>query len=280
MEAFYPSASLGNSPKGYVPAMDRDDALDVGVRVGLVSYGVVHLLMAWLAVQLAFGDREGKVSGSGALRQLAGSDLGRISLYVVAGGLAALVVWQLVEAVAGHNDEDGAKRVGKRVVSAAKVVIYGVLGFGALRIALGGGGGGGSSTDSYTARVMSLPFGALLVGLAGAVVLAIAGALAWRGWKEKFLSKLDGNGRSGHDGTAYRWLGKAGYLSKGVAFAVIGGLFVYAAWTNDPDKSAGLDRALLEILQQPFGPYLLGLVAAGIACYGVFCLAWARHLDR
>ena len=35
------------------------------------------VLMAWLAVQLAVGDREGKVSGSGALRQLAGSDLGR-----------------------------------------------------------------------------------------------------------------------------------------------------------------------------------------------------------
>ena len=64
MGAFYRPPPLGNSPGGYVPAMDHDDALDVGVRVGLVSYGIVHLLMAWLAVQLVFGDREGNVSGT------------------------------------------------------------------------------------------------------------------------------------------------------------------------------------------------------------------------
>ena len=261
--------------------MDHDDALDVGVRVGLVSYGIVHLLMAWLALQLVFGDREGRVSGSGALRQLAGNELGRISLYVVAAGLAALVVWQLFEAAVGHRDEDGAKRAGKRVVSLGKAVIFGVLGWGALRIALGGGqSSGGTSTDSYTARLMDLPFGAILVGLVGAVILGIAIGLAWRGWKEKFLEMLDHRARTGKDGAAYRWFGKAGYISKGVAFAVVGGLFLYAAWTHDPDKSGGLDQALLQLLEQPFGPVLLALVAAGIACYGFFCFAWARHLDR
>ena len=71
--------------------MDQDDALDTGVRIGLVSYGVVHLLIAWLCLQLVFGDREGKMSGSGALRQLAETDLGRISLFVVAFGLAQVL---------------------------------------------------------------------------------------------------------------------------------------------------------------------------------------------
>lgn len=279
MGAFYRPPPLGNSPGGYVPAMDHDDALDVGVRVGLVSYGIVHLLMAWLAVQLVFGDREGNVSGSGALRQLATNELGRISLYVVAAGLAALVVWQLFEAAAGHRDEKGAKRAGKRVVSVAKAVIYGALGWGALRIAMGSGQGG-SGTDSYTSRLMELPFGAILVGLVGAGIVGVALGLAWRGWQEKFLEHLDNRARTGKDGATYRWFGKAGYISKGVAFGVVGSLFLYAAWTHDPDKSGGLDQALLQVLEQPFGPVLLALVAAGIACYGFFCFAWARHLDR
>jgi Domain of Unknown Function (DUF1206) len=261
--------------------MDHDDALDVGVRVGLVSYGIVHLLMAWLALQLVFGDRGGSVSGAGAMRQLAANELGRISLYVVAAGLAALVVWQLFEAAAGHRDERGAKRAGQRVVSLGRVVIYGVLGWGALRIAMGGGQSGGSaSTDSYTARLMDLPFGVILVGLVGAVIVGIAIGLAWNGWREKFLEMLDGRAHTGKDGQTYRWFGKAGYISKGVAFAVVGGLFLYAAWTHDPDKSGGLDQALLQLLEQPFGPVLLALVAAGIACFGLFCFAWARHLDR
>ena len=65
-----------------------------------------------------------------------------------------------------------------------------------------------------------------------------------------------------------------------VAVGVIGVLITYAAITHDPQKSAGLDQALQEIVQQPYGPVLLGLVAVGIACYGVFAFARARHLDR
>lgn len=259
--------------------VDRDDALDVGVRVGLVSYGVVHLLIAWLAFQLAFGDREGKVSSGGALHQLAGSPVGQISLYVVAGGLAALCIWQGIEAAVGHRDEDGVKRTWKRILSAGKVVIYAVVAYGALQTALGSGGGG-KGTDTWTAKLMDLPFGVILVGLVGVGILVYAGVMVHRGWKEKFLKKLGGSGYSRNESKAYRWSGKAGYISKGVAAAVVGLFFGYAALTHDADKSAGLDRALLEVLQQPFGPFLLAAIAVGIACYGLFCFAWARHLDR
>ena len=69
-------------------------------------------------------------------------------------------------------------------------------------------------------------------------------------------------------------------MAKGVAFAIVGGLFVYAAVTHDAKKSGGLDVALHKVLQQPFGPFLLGLIAVGIGCYGLFCFARARHLSR
>jgi len=259
--------------------MDHDDVLDVSVRIGLVCYGIVYLLMAWLTLQLVFGDHEGQVSGTGALRQLAANDIGRLTLYVVAAGFAALVVWQVLEAAVGHRDETGAKRLGKRLVSVGRALVYGVLGWAALQIAMGSGQSK-SGTDSYTAQLMSLPFGPFLVGLVGVGILVYAGAQVYLGWEEKFLEKLDFDGRTGRDGAAYRWFGKVGYIAKGAAFAVVGALFVFAAWTHEPDKSAGLDQALLQLLQQPFGPFLLALVAVGFACYGLFCFAWARHLDR
>jgi hypothetical protein len=100
----------------------------------------------------------------------------------------------------------------------------------------------------------------------------------WQGWSESFLRKLDG-GSSNRDVTrAYKYLGKAGFIAKGVAIGVIGGLLVFAALTHDAKKSAGLDQALQEIAQQPFGQALLVAVALGIGCYGVFCLARARHM--
>src|SRR5689334_19981396 len=96
--------------------------MDHAARVGLVSYGVVHLILAWLALRLALGDSGGNASNQGALHQLAQNGLGRVSLYVVAAGFLALVVWQGLEAAFGHRDEDGGKRVLKRVTSAGKVV--------------------------------------------------------------------------------------------------------------------------------------------------------------
>ena len=64
-----------------------------------------------------------------------------------------------------------------------------------------------------------------------------------------------------------------------MAFGIVGALFLYAGLTHDPKKSGGLDQALHKVLQQPFGPFLLGLIALGLACYGLFCFARARHFN-
>lgn len=259
---------------------DGSTALDQAVRVGLVAYGIVHLLIAWIAIQLALGDQEGSASADGALSQMAQTSLGGVLLYVVAGGFGALVLWQLLEAVAGHRDEEGKKRLFKRLASALKVVLYGSLGWSALTIAMGSGSGGGGNTDTMTAKIMSMPGGQLLVGLVGLAVLGYGGWLIYRGLSESFMEKLTARGRSGDTGKAFVTFGKVGYVSKGLALFIVAGLFLWAAWTHDPQKSGGLDQALHKVLQQPFGAPMLIALAAGIACYGLFAFAWARHLNR
>jgi type IV secretory pathway VirB2 component (pilin) len=258
---------------------DDSDWMDHAVRVGLVSYGIVHLIIAWLALRLAFGDGGGSASSQGALQQVAKTGVGQVSLYVAGLGFVALVVWQALEAIWGHRDEDGGKRVLKRLTSAAKVVLYVSLAVSAARTAAGSSSGSGG-TDGMTAKVMELPGGPVLVGAVGVGVLVVAGFLAFRGLSEGFRSKLDSGGQTGKDGRAYVLFGKIGYVAKAVALAIVGVLFLYAAVTHDPDKSAGLDQALHKLIQQPFGSPLLVLVALGFACYGLFAFAWARHLDR
>jgi hypothetical protein len=167
----------------------------------------------------------------------------------------------------------------KRLVSAGKVLLYGTLAVSAAKTAVGSSSGSGG-TDGLTARLMRLPGGPLLVGLVGLGVLVVAGFLAYRGLAEEFRSKLDTAGQTGDDGRAYVLCGKVGYVGKAVALAIVGALFLYAAFTHDPQKSGGLDVALRKLLQEPFGGPGLALVAVGFACYGVFCFAWARHLDR
>jgi hypothetical protein len=67
-----------------------------------------------------------------------------------------------------------------------------------------------------------------------------------------------------------------GYSAKGIALGIIGGLFVWAAVTYDPDKAGGMDAALSIIRDQPFGSVLLAIIAAGLACFGVYCFFWAK----
>ncbi len=254
------------------------DGVGHAVRFGLVTYGVVHLLVAWLAVQLAFGDSGGSASSSGALRQLADQPFGAVLVWLVAVGMFLLVLWRVLEAATGHVEEDGATKLRKRIASLGEAVVFGAIGVSALSVALGSGGGGGS--DSATARLMDLPAGRWIVGAVGLGIIAVGAGLVVRAWTEKFRELLTSEGKSGDAGTAYIWFGKVGYAAKGIAIGIVGGLFVYAAVTHEAKKSGGLDIALHKVLQQPFGPYLLTVIALGIGCYGLFCFVRARHLSR
>jgi Domain of Unknown Function (DUF1206) len=257
----------------------NNDALEHVIRGGLVAYGVIHILIGWLAIQIALGEKSKQASGTGALEYLAQQPLGGVLIWVVSIGMLALVVWRLLEAWEAYRIQDGADRVKGMVSQLFKGVVYAVLAFSAIRVALGQSGSGGG-TDSMTADLMKMTAGQLLVGAVGLGVLGYGLYYVYQGWTEKFLKKLDGLPQRAETSKAYRWLGKAGFIAKGIAIALIGGLFVYAAVTHEPKQSAGLDQALQEIARQPFGQVLLTLVAVGIACYGLFAFARARHLSR
>ena len=71
-------------------------------------------------------------------------------------------------------------------------------------------------------------------------------------------------------------LGQVGYIAKGVALGVVGGLLSYATLTADPQKQ-GLDGALQTILAQPFGRFLLTAVALGFVAFGLFAILQSRY---
>jgi hypothetical protein len=258
---------------------EQSDWLDHAVRIGLVAYGVVHLLIGWLAIQLALGDHSESASAKGAMSELAQQPFGDVLVWAVAVGMYLLVLWRLLEAAFGHRDEEGGDRVRKRLMSLVKAGVYGVVAATATKVAIGSTGGSGGS-ETFSAKVMDLPAGQWLVAGIGLVIIGYAANLVRRGWTEKFAEHLDTEGKLGYSGASYLLLGKVGHIAKGIALAIVGLLFCYAGVTHEPGKSGGLDEALSTLLQQPFGPVMLIAVGVGIACYGLFCFARARHLDR
>ncbi|MBA3232418.1 MAG: DUF1206 domain-containing protein [Propionibacteriales bacterium] len=250
---------------------------DVLVRVGLVSYGIVHLLIGWLALQLALGDSSGSASQQGALRQLAQEPYGEVLLWLIALGLLALAVWKAIEAIWGHQSQDGSKRTLKRMGSAGKTILYLLLAVSAAKTAMGQQSK--SSQDSTTSKLMDLPFGRFLVLAVGLAIIGVGVALILKGVKKKFLRDLDSRATSGSTGSVIEKLGQVGYIAKGVSLGTVGGLFVWAAWTYDADKAGGLDVALHTLLGTGLGPWLLVLVALGIICFGAYCFARAKYAD-
>ena len=261
----------------------QSDGVDQVARVGLVVYGVLHLLVAWLVLRLASGDRSGSASGTGALHTLAQSAVGRVTLYAIAAGFAALALWHGIEAVLGYHRFGFVEKLSNRLVSAVKVVVFAAIGLNALLLATGSSSSSsstGGSPDGYTARLMSLPAGPLLVGLVGAVIIVVGLVLVYFGLARNFRETMSHQGRAGQLGKAYVLLGVVGYVSRGIAIGLVGSLFIYAALTHDPQKSGGLDQALQDVVAKPFGAPILVLMALGLACFGLFCFAWARHIDR
>jgi hypothetical protein len=257
----------------------QSEWIDHAARVGLLAYGLVHLVLAWLAVQLAIGDREESADSQGAVQQLAEQPFGQALVWAVAIGMFLLALWQGLEAIFGHRVEEGFTRVRKRVTSAGKAVIYVVIGISAVRAATGPSTSKKNGTDSTTAKVMDWPGGQVIVSAVGLAIIGIGGYLIYRAYTEKFAKHINAEGKSGDSGKAYLWFGKAGYTAKGVTFGIVGGLFLYAGLSHDAKKSGGLDQALHKVLQQPFGPVLLIAIALGLGCYGLFCFARARHFN-
>jgi hypothetical protein len=263
----------------------NSDALENLARVGLIAYGVVHLLIAWLALQLAWGGGGQSADQSGALATLAQQPLGKPLLWVLALGLIALALWQLGEVLrhrAGLRSSGDAKKkaVVKIVKSVAKAIVFLALAVLAFRYASGGGQSSSGQQQQTVSGVFAWPGGRFLVGLAALVLIGIGVHHVHKGLTKRFMKEIDTAQASPGQRQLTERLGQAGYPAKGVALALVGVLLGWAAITFDPAKATGLDGALRTVLDAPFGKWLLSLVALGIAAYGVFCFFRARFPQR
>jgi hypothetical protein len=248
----------------------RSRGYHIAVGAGLVSYGLIHLVIAWIAIKVAAG-RKGDASQAGALTELAEQPLGTALLWVMAIGLFTLTIWQVLEATIGREQSGRDGRLRRRLTSAGRAIVYLALGILTVAVAMGSGSQSGQGEETISAKLMAVPFGQVLVGAIGLAVIGVGVSQVVKGVKQNFTEDLDSGVSAG-----VRRLGVIGYCSKGVALAIIGVLFGWAAITYDPKKAGGMDAALSTIRNQPFGTVLLVIMALGIACFGVYCFVWAR----
>jgi hypothetical protein len=233
-------------------------------RAGFAASGVLHLLLAWIIVRLAFGDA-GNADQSGALATLAGQTGGAAMLWLAAAGLAALGLWHAAEAVVTDDLKD-------RVKAGAVCVVNLALALSAVRFATGAGQSSGGQNAGTSAQLMHSGWGKAVLVAVAIGLIAVGGYHVYKGATRGFEEELE---RS--CGPVVTWVGVVGYVAKGLALAGTGILVGVATFTADPAKASGVDAAIKTLGAAPFGRVLLVLAALGIAAYGAYGFVRARH---
>jgi hypothetical protein len=74
-----------------------------------------------------------------------------------------------------------------------------------------------------------------------------------------------------------RRVGRFGLCARGVTFLVVGYFLVRAAVNVNAREARDIAGALRTLQQQPYGAWLLGVVALGLIAYGLLSFVDARY---
>jgi hypothetical protein len=255
----------------------RNHWIQTWAKLGFAVGGFVYLMIGFLAFLVAYRNRGNIVGPNGAIERIGAQPYGEFLLGVISLGLFGYAVWCFVQAI-WDTDQDGKdlKGIAFRIGGFCSGLAYaslGLLAFNRMR----GYHTGGNPARHWTAEILAHGWGSWLVGWAGIIFAAVGIGLviyAARGGFRKYL-RLEEAHRA-----ARQWillLGKWGYIALGVVFGLIGWFLVSAAVHSEANRVKGLDGALRALARQSYGPWLLGVVAVGLAAYGAFMLVEARY---
>jgi hypothetical protein len=267
----------GRDPSETARELTHSTPYDVLARAGLVARGVVFGVIGVLALEVALGAGGKATNQQGALATISRQPFGRVLLVIVAIGLAGYAVWRLVSAAIGPRDsaDDGVR---ERVPALASGIVYAALCFTAIKILFEGHATNGASNPKHaTAGVLGWPGGPVLVTIGGLVLIGVGLYQGYQGIARKFCEEARTDEMGPGVRRAYTALGVFGFLARMVVFLLIGYGIIKAALDYDPHKAIGLDGALQQLAHASYGPALLGIVAAGLIGFALYCVADARY---
>lgn len=249
--------------------------------LGFISKGIVYSLTGLLALFSAFnmgGQKAGKLA---VIDYLENKPLGNVLIFILGLGLICYSIWRIFESLfdpekIGNDIKGIIKRIGFFISGC----IYGIIGLMSIIDAL---------NLISLLKSNSSSTNSLLTGTTGVIIVMVIGAgLLGKGiyqfvkvYKGDFLHKFDMKSIPAMAKREYiKKIGYAGLISRGVVTTIISFFFLKAGLTLHDASSEnvkGTAEAFSFIQEQPFGKWLLGAVAIGMVCYGIFMFSTAAY---
>jgi len=235
-------------------------------RLGYASIGTVYVVVGLLAAAAGLGQGGKRGDQNDALQFILEQPFGRVLLAVIAVGLLGYVVWRIASGVTDseHRGND-AKGMAIRASSVFRGLIYAALSTEVIRLVTrsgGGSGGGDQRARHWTGELFDVPFGRILVALAGLGVVAY-GLYQLRGKLSRQLSAVPENARR---------ISRFGIAARGVVFVLIGASIVLAAFHHNASEVRGTSGILERLDGWP-----LVIAGFGLAAYGVYAFINAKY---
>ena len=252
----------------YSPLMESFARIGYGVR------GLLYIIMGLLALQVSLGKGGAPTDMKGAIAAIGRQPGGLIVLWVVLIGLISYSLWGVVRAVFDPlhkgSDAKGLLARGGFLFSAASYALL-IPGTYGLVTNKGGSSSSGASQQSLS-KIMSSPMGHWAIGLIGLAVIAGGIHEIIAGFNNTFDKQFETYAMNTEEVKLATILGRIGTATRGLIFALVGGLICLAVYQANPNQPIGIDAVLKTIMNQPYGIWLLGLVALGLVAFGLYSM--------
>ena len=258
----------------YSPTMEKLTRLGYGIK------GLIYITIGLLAIQGALGKGKSPADQLGAIQTFSKLPFAQALLWIVLIGLISYALWGVIRAIMDPfhkgTDTEGLLTRGGYLISAATYTSFVVPTY---RLISGGRSSSGSSQTHLIAQIMSMPMGRILVGVVGLAAIGAGLYQIYSGIRSKFEKQFKTYALSAEQYRLAIQIGRFGTIARGIVFAIVGFFFALAAYTANPGRAQGIDGALSYLEKQPYGLWLMGIVAVGLIAFGIYSLmtaAWFR----
>jgi hypothetical protein len=276
-----PMKVMKNKGEKAVKEAAYSPTMELLTRLGYAVKGFLYIAIGFISIAGALGRSTTPSDQLGAIVEFSKLPYADLLLWTILFGMVSYSLWGVIRAVLDpfHKGTDlkGLLTRAGYLISAATYASFVVPTYYLIIGAREGAGPNG--TTQLVSTVMSMPMGRWIVGAVGLAAIAAGLYQIYMGFKMDFDQHFKPYALQPDQLRIAKQIGRYGTMARGVVFALAGYFVTLAAWQANSGQARGVDGALDYLAKQPYGLWLLAVIAIGLIAFGLYSFmsaAWFR----